>query len=341
MTTSELLRRFEVAADAVGAKREASSVFRQLHEAYLEPHRKYHGIAHIEHCLATLDGVRGTLRNAAEVELALWFHDAVYATGPLASNEEKSARLAEEACARMGVSAPVAARLAQMVRATKDHTFPSGVGAEDSDMDMGALFDIDLGILGAPPLAYATFERDVRAEYAWVPEFLYRSTRAKILARFLERPALYHHPKLRERFEARARENLARALSELGEKSDRPSLHATDDALFLTRWARLEAVHPWSELHFVTYRKRPGARSAELQVAFGPFDDRIVGAEIDDPAKADVIARLRSLPGYRHDLEASGGDAAKYGFLYSAEDSGVVKGPVPLPASVPQAAFRS
>lgn len=44
---------------------------------------------------------------------------------------------------------------------------------------------------------------------------LYRTERAKVLAHFAERPAIYFTPELRERFEAAARENLAREIRAL------------------------------------------------------------------------------------------------------------------------------
>ena len=75
------------------------------------------------------------------------------------------------------------------------------------------LVDIDLAILGAPPARFDEYEREVRAEYARVPDFLFRAKRKEILQAFRARPAIYSTAPMRERLETRARANLARSLS--------------------------------------------------------------------------------------------------------------------------------
>ena len=46
--------------------------------AWREPQRHYHTLQHLEECLDHFDSARTLGEHAAEVELALWFHDAVY-----------------------------------------------------------------------------------------------------------------------------------------------------------------------------------------------------------------------------------------------------------------------
>src|SRR5689334_9923752 len=57
-----------------------------------EPGRKFHNIGHIDDCLERFDDVRRHLEDPDAVELALWFHDAVYVPGD-ATNERRSAEL--------------------------------------------------------------------------------------------------------------------------------------------------------------------------------------------------------------------------------------------------------
>src|SRR3954465_15774143 len=64
--------------------------YEALVAAYSQKHRRYHTTAHIEYCLSEFDKARALANEPAEVEIALWFHDAIY--DPYASgNEEKSA----------------------------------------------------------------------------------------------------------------------------------------------------------------------------------------------------------------------------------------------------------
>ncbi len=226
MSTHDLERAFRADAAALGVEggreREVGDVFALLREAYEDAARAYHSIEHITECLVLLDAVRATLEASSEVAMAIWFHDAVYETQPLAESEKRSAELAKASCARMGIPEPAADRIAAMVRATKSHELPPAGGGEDGqyraamrERDALTLFDIDLAILGSDPMRYARFERDVRQEYRWVPEGLYRSERAKVLRKFSARPSIYKTPLFRERFEVQARVNLEQAIAEL------------------------------------------------------------------------------------------------------------------------------
>lgn len=62
----------------------------ELLAAYGEPHRAYHTVQHLTECFAHLDSSPRGPRDPASVELALWFHDAIYDT-KAADNEARSA----------------------------------------------------------------------------------------------------------------------------------------------------------------------------------------------------------------------------------------------------------
>lgn len=202
--------RFRALFVALGARARATDVLAQLRAAYDEPHRAYHTARHVGACLRLLDDpeVKALATHPAEVEAAIWFHDAVYDTRA-SDNEERSARLAEECLGKAGVASDVALRIAAHVRATKDHVAHSADGQ--------LVIDVDLSILGAEPEAFARFEEEIRREYAWVEQVAYAAGRAAVLRRFAERPFLYGTPLLRDRFEAKARANIAAVLRSLAE----------------------------------------------------------------------------------------------------------------------------
>jgi predicted metal-dependent HD superfamily phosphohydrolase len=191
----------------LGAQGSGISIFTHLNSAYAEPTRFYHTAQHIRDCLAQLDLTRDLARHPDEVEVAIWFHDAVYLPGA-SDNEDRSARLAQTALLACAVPLEASRRVAKLVLATQHLTLPQ-------EPDTQLLCDIDLSILGREPAAFAEFERQIRQEYAWVPEAIYRSSRSEILAGFLRRSAIYQTDHFRDRYEASARANLEGALVEL------------------------------------------------------------------------------------------------------------------------------
>jgi predicted metal-dependent HD superfamily phosphohydrolase len=176
-----------------------------LRRRYDEPHRKYHTLQHLGECLA-LAGRDGLLaEQPAEVVIALWFHDAVYDVHRH-DNEAASAAWAREALLEAGVRAERVERVQALVMATRHD-------AEPAPGDARLVVDIDLAILGAERERFDEYELQIREEYAHVPPEIFRAKRGEILQSFLDRPAIFGTPTYRERFEAKARENLARAIA--------------------------------------------------------------------------------------------------------------------------------
>jgi predicted metal-dependent HD superfamily phosphohydrolase len=182
-------------------------VFDELAQRYSAPDRHYHSTEHIVECLGWVDRARDLCRDADALEAAVWFHDAVH--DPLAGdNEVASAGLFRAAAGASGISAEKIDRVCTLIAAT-DHRRPEVEG------DARLLVDIDLSILGAPPVRYRRYERDVRAEYAALSDAVFQKGRLAVLRGFLERTMIFRTPYFYDRLERQARENLAEALRAL------------------------------------------------------------------------------------------------------------------------------
>ena len=190
-----------------GASGDPEPLWRSLSARYEEPHRAYHTLRHIAHCLDELESVRGLAEDPVAVEMALWYHDAVY--DPRAKdNEEQSAGIAAQAAAAMGLPAAFGARVAGLILVSTHLSPPT-------DAAPRLFADIDLSILGQAEDAFDEYERQVRVEYSWVPEPAFRAGRSAILQSLLDRPSIYGTDFFREKYEAAARRNLSRSIARL------------------------------------------------------------------------------------------------------------------------------
>lgn len=179
----------------------AQKSYAQLHRAYRANWRKYHNLAHIEALLKLSQEYQDELQKPHEVVLAIWFHDAVYQ--PLRTdNESRSAKLAYKFLKQAQAERASCERVCDMILNTSQHS-----SEEDWD-DNGYFQDFDMAILGRSPEVYQFYQKNVRAEYRFVPELLYRAKRVKFLKHLLKQPFIYHMPPLRQSFEKQARENL-------------------------------------------------------------------------------------------------------------------------------------
>jgi len=186
---------------------DADAEFAWLKRAWRSFGRRYHTLAHLAACLWEFDGARQLAQAPEEVELALWFHDAVYRTWRK-DNEQRSAERASRFLLGSGGDSRMAARVHQMILATAHVADPRG-------SDAALVVDIDLSVLGQSATVYDEFERNVRREYWWVPRRRFVEARCAILRSFLARPHIFHWPELRARYESAARANIERALRTL------------------------------------------------------------------------------------------------------------------------------
>jgi predicted metal-dependent HD superfamily phosphohydrolase len=173
-----------------------------------EPHRRYHTVQHLDECLANLAGARSAALQPHEIELALWFHDAIYDV-KRDDNEQRSADWARSSAVEAGLPAAIADRVHALIMATRHDAVPIGT-------DERLVIDIDLWILGAPEERFDEYECQVREEYSWVPASEFAAKRRAILEHFLARPRIFNTEAFFRVFESRARSNLQRSIAQLG-----------------------------------------------------------------------------------------------------------------------------
>lgn len=190
-----------------------NEIFDRLVAAYCEPHRKYHALEHILHCLKEFDGARDLTEDPRAVEMAIWFHDFVYDTSEMwmKFNEAFSSAEAYRACRELGLPDLFGKEVLCLILSTKFHE-PIKVC---KPMDVRVLIDVDLSSLGKAWSEFQEDSRAVREEYDHVPEAVFREKRAEILQSFLDRPRIYFTYYFYEKYEKSARENLKRAIDEL------------------------------------------------------------------------------------------------------------------------------
>jgi predicted metal-dependent HD superfamily phosphohydrolase len=205
---TDLSRRFSQLLRSLGAAADPEPLAGAILAAWAEPARRYHNLDHLRDCLAELDRAPADGADRDRVEAALWFHDAIYDPRAV-DNEARSAEWARRGLVELGVPSAVADDVGRLVRLTgHDGPTPDRAGQ--------LLCDIDLAILGREPEAFDTYDRQIREEYAWVPEPDFRAARAGVLSRLLSRSPLYQTEHFRRRYETVARANLRRALVRLG-----------------------------------------------------------------------------------------------------------------------------
>ncbi|HET7476109.1 MAG TPA: hypothetical protein VFJ97_08825 [Dermatophilaceae bacterium] len=179
-----------------------------------EPQRCYHTTTHLVEMFWALEELEtaGELdaRDASLARVAAWFHDAVYEpTAAPGDNEAASAELAATTLPALSVEPQDCAAVVRLVHLSIQHESPARTGLD------AAFQDADLWILGAPPDRFDAYCREVRQEYAHVPDEAYRRGRVGVLSPLVQRESVYCTEHARQRWQPAARANLAREIARL------------------------------------------------------------------------------------------------------------------------------
>jgi predicted metal-dependent HD superfamily phosphohydrolase len=182
-----------------------AEVYAELCRLFEEPNRHYHTLDHIRDCVHRIDEVAPLLVDRDAVELALWFHDAVYEFGA-STNERRSAEMFLRLAT--GASPAFCRRVCGLILATR-HT-----GTAHGN-DRRFIVDIDLAGFGAPWPEFMSKGALLRKESPAKTDAQYRAGQVFFLNLLQRRSRFFSTDHFRHRFETAAQENLRRLLVEL------------------------------------------------------------------------------------------------------------------------------
>ena len=194
---------FEAWALLAGDSPTSRTEWAALVQAWSEPQRRYHDLAHLAAVLGLVDQL-GTADDPDAVRLAAWYHDAVY--DPTRTDNEQISAERARAGLRGLVSDERAEEVVRLVLLTAGHD------PAPDDTNGAVLCDADLAVLASPPEAYAAYASAIRAEYGHLSDAEFTAGRIAVLEHLAALPALYRTPAAAEQWTDAARANLAAEL---------------------------------------------------------------------------------------------------------------------------------
>ena len=167
-----------------------NGVYQDLMLRWNEPHRHFHNVKHLRDCLNVYDDYPCDYRkiqNPCIVEIALWYHDAVYCPGS-ENNEEQSADMARRDLKYLGIADNVVDEVANSIMATK---YPIDFSTKSPDQIRTILFDL-ISSLNVSPNEFNENNKLIWKEFGLEvyedgnPDVSYMVERAKILCSIMK-----------------------------------------------------------------------------------------------------------------------------------------------------------
>lgn len=179
----------------------------EIEKKHSEKKRHYHNLIHLENMFSELIPVKDKISDFTVISFSVFYHDVIY-NAASKSNEEKSAEFALARLETLDLSKTEIQKVYEQILATKSHQ-------KSGDQDTNFLLDADLSVLGKDFEAYVVYTQQIRKEYSIYPDFLYRPGRRKVLEHFLQSESIFKTDYFKEKYETRARENIASELKYL------------------------------------------------------------------------------------------------------------------------------
>jgi predicted metal-dependent HD superfamily phosphohydrolase len=191
---------------------DSEAIYHRLLAGYQEPHRHYHTLGHIKHCLNLFEDCKALVSEPDALELAIWFHDVILVSGRC-DNEARSAQLYLELSD--GIQRESLRQLVwRLIMATLHN------GDHLDDVDSSYMVDIDLSSFGLPWDEFMHDSMNVRTESRHLCDSDYQLKQTGFQRSLLARSRFYLSDFFFERLETQARENLARYFDYLHTGSD-------------------------------------------------------------------------------------------------------------------------
>jgi predicted metal-dependent HD superfamily phosphohydrolase len=189
----------------------AETAYAGLVQRYCEAHRHYHTLAHVRHCLNEFDLAAAKMDHPDAVEMALWFHDAIYLPSAI-DNEQRSADLFREWAT--GAAGAILEPVHDLVMATTHQAPPPW-------RDGQFIVDIDLSSFGMPWGECEQDGRRIRAECTHLSDDQYYPGHLRFLLTLQNRPAFFFTDFFQQRYGQTAGDNVNRIIADLAERGYR------------------------------------------------------------------------------------------------------------------------
>jgi predicted metal-dependent HD superfamily phosphohydrolase len=156
------------------------------------------------HCLSQFDLASEFMEEPDAVEMALWFHDAIY-DPKKSDNEEKSAELFR-GLAGGRADLRFTHKVINLIINTTHREWPY---SQDGQLTV----DIDLSSLGLPWEVFKNNSRAIRNEYAHLSDKKFAHQQDRFFKSLLSRSSVFASAYFKERYESVARNNIKRLMA--------------------------------------------------------------------------------------------------------------------------------
>jgi len=185
------------------------NIWNEIKKAYSSNGRYYHNLNHTGDMIKSSIAYADKIEDIKTVQLAIFYHDVVYSS-KRNDNEEMSAKLATDHLIKLNFPAQKIEKCCNYIIATKGH-----VGLIDQT-DLNYFLDFDLQKLGSCWDEYVEYSGQIRLEYLFYPDIVYKPGRKKVLEHFLKLEKIYKSPEFIDLYEKQARSNLLMEMELLG-----------------------------------------------------------------------------------------------------------------------------